>query len=245
MAMNDPLGDMLTRIRNAQMRRSAKSRRPARTCAPACSTCSAEGYIRGYTRDRARQRPVRVRDRAQVLRTASRRSARSRVSRSRAGACTRSVRELPRSPTVSACDPVDAEGRDVGYARPRGERRRRGALQRVLTRARMAPRRQVRKSTMSRIGKKPVPVPANVTADVTGQTVKVKGPKGELSFTVPDDVTVDGGWRPITVQPREETKRARAHVGHVAHADRQPRRSASPTASRRRSRSTASASAPR
>ena len=35
---------------------------------------------------------------------------------------------------------------------------------------------------MSRIGKKPVAVPAGVTATVDGQTVKVKGPKGELSF---------------------------------------------------------------
>ncbi len=33
---------------------------------------------------------------------------------------------------------------------------------------------------MSRIGKKPIPVPKNVTATVEGQTVKVKGPKGEL-----------------------------------------------------------------
>ncbi len=33
---------------------------------------------------------------------------------------------------------------------------------------------------MSRIGKKPIPVPKNVTATIDGQTVKVKGPKGEL-----------------------------------------------------------------
>ena len=38
---------------------------------------------------------------------------------------------------------------------------------------------------MSRIGKKPGPVPSGVTATVDGQTVKMKGPKGELSFTVP------------------------------------------------------------
>ena len=41
---------------------------------------------------------------------------------------------------------------------------------------------------MSRVGKKPVPVPAGVTATVDGQTVKMKGSKGELSFVVPDDV---------------------------------------------------------
>jgi large subunit ribosomal protein L6 len=66
---------------------------------------------------------------------------------------------------------------------------------------------------MSRIGKKPVPVPAGVTASVTGQLVKVKGAKGELSFAVPDDVSVvmeNGG---IAVAPRSATKRARAMWG--------------------------------
>ena len=37
---------------------------------------------------------------------------------------------------------------------------------------------------MSRIGKKPVPIPKNVTVTVDGQTVKVKGPKGELQRTL-------------------------------------------------------------
>ena len=44
---------------------------------------------------------------------------------------------------------------------------------------------------MSRVGKKPVPVPAGVTAKVEGQSVSVKGPKGELRFVVPDDVSVE------------------------------------------------------
>jgi large subunit ribosomal protein L6 len=38
---------------------------------------------------------------------------------------------------------------------------------------------------MSRVGKKPVPVPSGVTATVDGQMVRVKGAKGELSFAVP------------------------------------------------------------
>jgi ribosomal protein L6, bacterial type len=66
---------------------------------------------------------------------------------------------------------------------------------------------------MSRIGKKPVAVPSGVTANLDGQTVKVKGAKGELSFVVPDDVAVvleDGA---IKVDPRDESKRARALWG--------------------------------
>jgi large subunit ribosomal protein L6 len=66
---------------------------------------------------------------------------------------------------------------------------------------------------MSRVGKKPVAIPAGVTAKIDGQKVAVKGGKGELSFVVPDDVevAVDGGA--INVTPRAETKRARAMWG--------------------------------
>jgi len=66
---------------------------------------------------------------------------------------------------------------------------------------------------MSRIGKKPVPVPAGVTATVEGQKVSVKGPKGELNFTVPDDVVVVLGESGIKVDPRDDSKRARAMWG--------------------------------
>jgi large subunit ribosomal protein L6 len=43
---------------------------------------------------------------------------------------------------------------------------------------------------MSRIGKKPVPVPAGVTATIDGQKVVAKGPKGELSFVANDEVSL-------------------------------------------------------
>ncbi len=66
---------------------------------------------------------------------------------------------------------------------------------------------------MSRIGKKAIAVPSGITADVEGQTVKVKGPKGALSVVLHDDVAakVEGGQ--IKVEPRAETKRARAQWG--------------------------------
>ena len=66
---------------------------------------------------------------------------------------------------------------------------------------------------MSRIGKKPVPVPSGVTATVAGQTVKIKGAKGELSFTLPEEVKVEKTAAGVEVTPREETKRARAMWG--------------------------------
>ena len=66
---------------------------------------------------------------------------------------------------------------------------------------------------MSRIGKKPVALPAGVTAKVEGQKVSIKGAKGELSFLVPDDVDVKFENNEIKVDPRNETKRARALWG--------------------------------
>ncbi len=66
---------------------------------------------------------------------------------------------------------------------------------------------------MSRVGKKPVPVPAGVTARIEGQTVSVKGGKGELSFVVPEEVSVVLENGEIKVEPRSETKRAQAMWG--------------------------------
>src|SRR5262245_53067503 len=66
---------------------------------------------------------------------------------------------------------------------------------------------------MSRIGKKPVPLPKGVTAKIDGQTVTVKGPKGELSVTLLDDVTVKQGDGGIEVAPRDDSKRARSMWG--------------------------------
>ncbi|WP_398471757.1 50S ribosomal protein L6 [Tardiphaga sp.] len=66
---------------------------------------------------------------------------------------------------------------------------------------------------MSRVGKKPVAIASGVTANVEGQTVKMKGPKGALQFVVHDDVSVELKDGKITVAPRAETKRARSLYG--------------------------------
>lgn len=66
---------------------------------------------------------------------------------------------------------------------------------------------------MSRIGKKPVTVPSGATATVDGQLVKVKGAKGELSFRVPEEVNVVFANGEIKVDPRDESKVARAKWG--------------------------------
>jgi large subunit ribosomal protein L6 len=66
---------------------------------------------------------------------------------------------------------------------------------------------------MSRIGKKPVPLPSGVTATISGQTVEVKGPKGTLSFKATDDVTIAQEEGALKVTPRGDSKRARQQWG--------------------------------
>ena len=65
---------------------------------------------------------------------------------------------------------------------------------------------------MSRIGKKPIPVPSGVTVTVDGATVRVKGPKGELSRTIPAEMTaaLEGGELKVT-RPSDEPRHKALH----------------------------------
>ena len=66
---------------------------------------------------------------------------------------------------------------------------------------------------MSRIGKKPVVIPSGVTAKLDGQTIAVKGAKGELKFTAPKEVAITIDGETVHVAPHGEDKRARAMWG--------------------------------
>jgi large subunit ribosomal protein L6 len=66
---------------------------------------------------------------------------------------------------------------------------------------------------MSRIGKQPVTVPDGVTAAVDGQTVTAKGPKGELTFVVNDEVLVKMEDNQVVVTPADQSQDARAKWG--------------------------------
>ena len=66
---------------------------------------------------------------------------------------------------------------------------------------------------MSRIGNKPVVVPSGVTANVEGQTVKVKGPKGAMQAVLHDDVVVTMDKGSVKLEPRDQGKRARSMWG--------------------------------
>jgi large subunit ribosomal protein L6 len=66
---------------------------------------------------------------------------------------------------------------------------------------------------MSRIGNKAVAIPSGVTANVEGQTVKVKGPKGAVQLVLHDDVVVTMDKGTVKLTPRSESKRARSMWG--------------------------------
>jgi large subunit ribosomal protein L6 len=66
---------------------------------------------------------------------------------------------------------------------------------------------------MSRVGKNPVPIPSGVTVDLKGQSLKVKGKRGELSLVVHDDVEVAQTSEGLTFKPRGDGRRARMQWG--------------------------------
>ena len=66
---------------------------------------------------------------------------------------------------------------------------------------------------MSRIGKKAVPTPAGVTASIDGQTLTVKGPKGQLSWTLPEEIELRQEGADLVVAKRVESTRAQSMWG--------------------------------
>ena len=66
---------------------------------------------------------------------------------------------------------------------------------------------------MSRIGKKAVAIPSGVTVTIDGQTVTVKGPKGQLAWTVVEEIEVRQEGQELVLSKRVDTTRAQAMWG--------------------------------
>lgn len=66
---------------------------------------------------------------------------------------------------------------------------------------------------MSRIGKRPISIPNKVTITIEGQSVTVKGPKGELSRVLPGEVMVSQEGETLQVNRRDESRAARQRHG--------------------------------
>jgi large subunit ribosomal protein L6 len=66
---------------------------------------------------------------------------------------------------------------------------------------------------MSRIGKRPIPIPDKVTVAVDGQQVTVKGPKGELFRVLPNEIAVEQDGSTVVVKPKNDSRPARERYG--------------------------------
>ena len=66
---------------------------------------------------------------------------------------------------------------------------------------------------MSRIGKAPIPLPDKVSVSLNGLAVTVKGPKGELSRTLPEGVQISQDGNTLVVSPSSENRRSRERHG--------------------------------
>ncbi len=66
---------------------------------------------------------------------------------------------------------------------------------------------------MSRIGKRPIPVPAKVSITIDGQDIQVKGPKGELSRTLPSGVLLVQDGDTVLVNRKNDSRLARERHG--------------------------------
>lgn len=66
---------------------------------------------------------------------------------------------------------------------------------------------------MSRIGKRIIAVPKGATLSVDGQTISVKGPKGERSWSVAEEIEIVQDAEGLSLKPRVDTQKARALWG--------------------------------
>jgi large subunit ribosomal protein L6 len=66
---------------------------------------------------------------------------------------------------------------------------------------------------MSRIGKRPIPIPAKVSITIDGQDIQVKGPKGDLARTLPTGVAVVQEGDTLLVNSKDNYRLARERHG--------------------------------
>src|SRR6476619_8359988 len=122
----------------------------------------------------------------------------------------------PASPSRAAASiraRATCRGSATASASPSFRRRRAFCRTRKRARRMSAAKCSRRCSKMSRIGKRPVPLPTGVTATTEGQILSVKGPKGQLDLQMRDEIAYDIGDDGILVKPANDTKQARAFWG--------------------------------
>ena len=185
MSVNDPISDMLTRIRNAGMARKAETTMPStKVLVAIAKILKEEGYIGDFRSHREGAR--RINSMITLRYGADKKHC---DPRDQAGQQAGSARLRRARTTIPACqERIGDRHREHpagGHDRLRGptaRNRRRGALHRLLVEQRDAPSSLRGRTTMSRIGHRPMPIPAGVEIDIADDNaITVKGPKGALS----------------------------------------------------------------
>jgi len=199
MAMTDPVGDLLTRIRNGQSARLVSVTAPAsRLRSSVLDVLQREGYIRGWFEEELRPgvRELRIELKYDNGRPVIKEIKRVSTPGRRVYSKIRAAASLQRAGHL---DPFHAARRHVRRRGAGRQCRRRSHLQGVLS--------------MSRVGKNPVVIPAGVTIELQGQHLKAKGKRGELQLVVHDDVTVAREGEGLVFKPRNDSRRARMQWG--------------------------------
>ena len=204
MTMTDPIADMLTRIRNANVAMHDDVTMPSSKLKESlAAVLQKEGYIQAFRVDQEEGKPSKT-----LTIDMKYSEARERV--------ITGIRRVSK-PGLRVYTKAD-----VGPPCPRGPGcRRRLDQQGSAHRSRGSspahrwrdPLLRLVGGDMSRVGQAPIPVPSGVDVKIEGRVVTVKGPKGELSRTLPDrlSITLDEGE--LTVARADEERESRALHG--------------------------------
>ncbi len=66
---------------------------------------------------------------------------------------------------------------------------------------------------MSRIGQKPIDIPSGITPSVSGSSVSVKGPKGELTLELPDGITLEVADNKLNLSREDDSRESKSRHG--------------------------------
>ncbi len=210
MNLTDPIADMLTRIRNGNSANKAAVSMPSsKKLVEIARVLHEEGYIEGYTvEDTVPQKTLTI-----TLKYGPKEQGHQRHPPHFQARPSKHALALPRHPPRSRWSWYRYRFHQQGrYDRPRlpqGERRRRDHRVRLVRR--LASRRK--ENTVSRIGKKPVQIPAGVEVAVDGQHVTVKGPKGQLELDFYEKLSISIEENELVVSRPDDERETRARHG--------------------------------
>ena len=210
--MTDPIADMLTRLRNAARARKAEFTVPYSTLkSEIARILEKEGYIAGFELETPAK--GRIQTSRSENKFVNKASAIARSASGSAGPACAATSEPMRFPRVGR------HGHRCAFDLARSSHGSRSAQ---TKRWRGAPRLHLVTATMSRIGRKPIEVPAKVKVNIGADgAVTVEGPRGKLAWNLPEGSSRSGGGQQRLLDRQEESRQAKALARSLPRPDRQ------------------------